>query len=60
MKFIYFRIGDRVRLKSGGPEMLIVDLMDRTVMVAWLDNVGHVHEREFPNQCVERSASFFG
>jgi uncharacterized protein YodC (DUF2158 family) len=47
------RVGARVRLNSGGPEMLIVDLVGSTAVVAsWCDRNGRVHERTYPNQCV--------
>lgn len=42
-----------MRLNSGGPEMLVVDLRENAaVMAAWRDINGCVHEREYPNQCM--------
>jgi uncharacterized protein YodC (DUF2158 family) len=47
-------VGDRVRLNSGGPEMLVVDLTKAAVVVAWRDSNGYLHDRTYPNQCVYR------
>jgi uncharacterized protein YodC (DUF2158 family) len=48
-----YEVGARVRLNSGGPEMLVVDLAESAaVVVSWRDRNGRVHERTFPNQCV--------
>jgi uncharacterized protein YodC (DUF2158 family) len=53
----YHGVGTRVRLNSGGPDMLVVDLMESTaVVVSWRDSFGNVHESRFPNQCVQRRA----
>jgi len=43
------RIGDRVRLNSGGPISLVVDLDAETVTVAW-----NGAEAIFPRPCVHR------
>ena len=48
-----YGIGDRACLNSGGPDMLIVDLVgSAAVIVSWRDRNGYVHESTFPNQCV--------
>jgi uncharacterized protein YodC (DUF2158 family) len=48
-----YEIGSRVCLNSGGPEMLVVDLVGSTaVVVAWPDNSGRVHECAYAHQCV--------
>lgn len=53
MNFLHLHgVGARVRLNSGGPEMLVVDHERGAVVVAWRDNNGRVHERTYPNQCV--------
>ena len=44
--------GRRVRLNSGGPEMVIVASDGERVRCAWLDNRGERHEEEYPWQCV--------
>jgi uncharacterized protein YodC (DUF2158 family) len=49
------RIGDVVRLNSGSPRWLIVD-MDAAgnVTVAWRDEEGEVQEHVLPEPCVHR------
>lgn len=49
-----FRIGDLVRLNSGGPRMMIVDVHANSVTAAWRDKDGHALERAFPISCVYR------
>jgi uncharacterized protein YodC (DUF2158 family) len=46
-------IGNRVRLNSGGPIMLVVDINDDAVIVAWRDSGGS-REHNFPALCVHR------
>jgi uncharacterized protein YodC (DUF2158 family) len=48
------RIGDIVRLNSGGPRCLVVDFSDSTVVVAWRDPNQGIVEREFPRDCFHR------
>ncbi len=49
-----YGVGARVRLNSGGPEMLVVDLLGSMAVVAsWRDSNGCVQEGLFPNQCVQ-------
>lgn len=45
------RSGARVQLRSGGPEMLAVDIGDREVVVAWLAHDG-AHEASFDRRCL--------
>jgi uncharacterized protein YodC (DUF2158 family) len=47
-------IGSRVRLKDGGPDMLIVDLdpVRREVVAAWRDGTA-VSERTFRSDSIE-------
>lgn len=47
-----FKFGDWVRLNSGGPDMLIVDIDGSLLTVAWADAEGLVHERTFERVCV--------
>ena len=47
-------IGDRVVLKSGGPESLVV-AKDNGVVVAWRLNDGP-HEAHFSSRCLRRLA----
>ena len=54
------RIGDVVRLNSGGPLSLIVDLPGgKTVTASWRDNSGLAVEADFPIACMHR-ARFVG
>jgi uncharacterized protein YodC (DUF2158 family) len=47
-------VGALVRLNSGGPEMLVVDLAGAAaVVVAWRDMNGREYERTYPNLCVQ-------
>ena len=50
-----FRIGDMVRLNSGGPRMMIVDVNRNSVTAAWRDEDGHALEHSFPVACVRRA-----
>jgi len=46
-------IGNRVRLNSGGPEMLVVDTSENEIVAAW-NALGKNHEHAFPRLCVHR------
>lgn len=46
-------LGDVVRLNSGGPASLVVDITEASVVVAWRDG-GDVVEYRFPTPCVHR------
>jgi uncharacterized protein YodC (DUF2158 family) len=48
------RIGDAVRLNSGGPRSLVVDLSDDQITIAWRDATGAACEHTFPRACVHR------
>ena len=48
-----FQIGNYVRLNSGGPVMMVVDVMHEDVVVAWRTEDG-ISERTFPAPCVHR------
>jgi hypothetical protein len=49
------RFGYVVRLNSGGPPSLIVDLLDsRTIAISWLDEQRDTHEMTLPSACVHR------
>jgi hypothetical protein len=48
------RIGNFVRLNSGGPIMMVVDHDGLTVVVSWMDGRGSVCEHRFPIVCVHR------
>lgn len=44
-----FRVGDTVQLKSGGPDMKILEIDDRDqVVTSWPDDNGVVQKAEFP------------
>lgn len=47
-------IGDVVRLNSGGPESVVVDLEGRSVTVAWRGQAGEVAESVLPEPCFHR------
>lgn len=47
-------VGDRCRLNSGGPDMLVVDATADAVVVAWADGAGGVSEAEFRRAVVRR------
>jgi hypothetical protein len=47
-------IGDRVRLNSGGPLSLIVDIDGDTVTVSWTD-CGRVWESRAPASCYQKT-----
>ncbi len=51
------RLGDIVKLNSGGPRLLVVDLLtaDR-VTTSWRDESGSTFEQEFPRASVHRTA----
>jgi uncharacterized protein YodC (DUF2158 family) len=50
-----FRLGDVVRLNSGGPNCLVVDLPDfKTVTVSWCDEQEIAREDTLPIECVHR------
>lgn len=49
------RIGDVVRLNSGSPRWLLVDMDGGgNVTVSWRDEKGVVHEHTLPELCVHR------
>lgn len=48
------RIGDIVRMNSGGPIMLVVDLNGPRVTTAWRARSGTVYEQKIPSICVHR------
>ena len=50
-----FRIGDTVRLKSGGPLMTVIFLQDNLVNCTWFLN-DELKEIWFPTEALELSA----
>jgi uncharacterized protein YodC (DUF2158 family) len=50
------RLGNVVRLNSGGPPMLVVDVECNAVIVAWRDGAGATFERRYPTDCVHRAS----
>lgn len=49
------QIGSQVRLNSGGPVAVIVDIDEReNVSVSWRDSSGEVHEANLPGACFKR------
>lgn len=46
-------LGDLVRLNSGGPPMMVVDLDGKNVTAAWRSGQ-KIEERTFPEVCVHR------
>jgi uncharacterized protein YodC (DUF2158 family) len=49
-------LGNFVRLNSGGPTMVIVDIEGLTVICAWRDRDGKTHEHGFPVASVHRAS----
>lgn len=49
-------VGERCRLTSGGPSLLIVDVDGDALVVSWRDPNGIVHEHAFARGCLRRSA----
>ena len=49
------RMGDIVRLNSGGPRMMVIDVdEDGAITAAWRDSNQQCHEVSFPRMCVHR------
>lgn len=49
------RLGNVVRLNSGGPTCMVVDFgADTDIVVAWLDENAAAREWTFPRTCVHR------
>jgi uncharacterized protein YodC (DUF2158 family) len=54
-KFLQYRIGYCVQLKSGGPDMVVAELNieKRIVKCLWFDKTGVQHEQDFPVDAIE-------
>lgn len=48
-------IGDVVRLKSGGPQMTVIDLGTTLATLIWFDDDQGFHEACIPTQFLESS-----
>jgi uncharacterized protein YodC (DUF2158 family) len=48
------RLGNLVRLNSGGPTMVVVDIQGLAAICAWRARDGKTHEHSFPVACVHR------
>jgi uncharacterized protein YodC (DUF2158 family) len=48
--------GNFVRLNSGGPTLLVVEIDEGDVVTSWRDSSGVVREARFPRPCVHRVA----
>jgi uncharacterized protein YodC (DUF2158 family) len=46
-------MGNRVRLNSGGPQMMVVDTSESEIIASWSVQ-GKNYERAFPRTCVRR------
>lgn len=53
---MHFSIGDRVRLKSGGPVMTIEEISGDDISCVWFDNAGVVVRNIFNPQTIETAA----
>jgi uncharacterized protein YodC (DUF2158 family) len=54
-------IGELVKLKSGGPVMVVDGVReDGTVSVAWTDKGGVAHASGYRVELLKRAAGFFG
>ncbi len=49
-----FRVGDLVRLNSGGPIMLVVDVEGRQITTSW-KSVDGIEEWTLPRPCFHRT-----
>lgn len=57
------RVGEVVRLRSGGSAMTVVEVLEDKVKVVWQDSTGVIHGDQFGPGLLERSVrkrSFFG
>ena len=55
------RVGEVVRLRSGGVSMTVVEIMEEKVKVVWQDGMGVVHGDQFGPEILRRvGRSFFG
>lgn len=54
------RIGDVVRLLSGGPKMIVVDFDGSRIVASWLNKDGTAEEHSFPSHCVHRVSPLEG
>lgn len=57
------RVGEVVRLRSGGPAMVVVDSDGGEVQVSWADGMGAIQEGKFKAELLARAKarrSFFG
>lgn len=52
-----FKVGDIVRLKSGGPQMVVVYVDGRSVDCMWFVDSA-LESDEFPNECVVAGGAF--
>jgi uncharacterized protein YodC (DUF2158 family) len=48
------KMGNVVRLNSGGPQSVVVDVCGESVTVAWRDRDNAVHEATLPEPCFHR------
>jgi uncharacterized protein YodC (DUF2158 family) len=47
-------LGNFVRLNSGGPTLMVVDVAGDSITVAWQDRAGAVSEASFLRDCLHR------
>ena len=52
-----WKVGDTVRLKSGGPVMTVTNVTkdDDLVWVSWFDSAGNPYEGSYPEDALEES-----
>jgi uncharacterized protein YodC (DUF2158 family) len=48
-----FKVGDIVKLKSGGPRMTVVDATPETIYVAWFPGTQSESRADFPAEALE-------
>jgi uncharacterized protein YodC (DUF2158 family) len=49
-----FAVGDRVRLSSGGPKMVIFGLGDSIVWAMWMDEQQHLQRDSFVPEVLDK------
>ena len=54
-----FPVDSKVKLKSGSPELRVVDASGHYCMVSWIEADGRENRTIFPNACLAASSEHF-